>query len=499
MMSERADILLDLLDAMTEVRVSNPEFRASVLSVLRLAMSIGLLRSGRLYSLHRDHRVKAIIAHGPEGQDEEADLALVAAVAEDRSIIRRDTIAAYPLGKDRHLFGVLLVDDVADDVGRFLADIFLQWHAVAEFIDIEKAELVDENYQLRQEINTQFSDEHIVGVSGRFRQVVDSAVRVARSVATVLIQGETGTGKELIARLIHTHSPRANRPFVAVNCGALNDGLLETELFGHAKGAFTGALSDRKGRFEAAHGGTLFLDEIGEVSPAMQVRLLRVLQEMEVVRVGENQVRKLDVRIIAASNRDLLEEVRAGRFREDLFFRLNVVTLVIPPLRQRTEDISALFEHFLNYHCRRNCRYIRHVDREVFELMRQYHWPGNVRELENYVEKMVVLAPGDEISADLVPISLAAYAGAPVDGIAAVDFDRLARQHLRQQIGASIAAGRDDLYDQVRERWECYLLRELMEVVDDNKSRAAQALGITRSTLLNRLRAYSDLNRTWND
>ena len=192
----------------------------------------------------------------------------------------------------------------------------------------------------------------------------------------MLIHGETGTGKELVARMIHDNSARCNSPFITVNCGALSESLLETEFFGHVKGAFTGATSDRKGRFEAANDGTIFLDEIGEISPAMQVRLLRVLQEMEVVRVGETKSRKLDVRVVAATNRNLEEEVDQERFRSDLYYRLNVVYLQIPPLRQRKEDIPVLAEHFLNRYCQRNCKYIEHIDRSVLEVMSELPLAG---------------------------------------------------------------------------------------------------------------------------
>ncbi len=498
-MDDQTQLLLDLLDAITEVRVANPEFKASVLSSLRLTIGAGALRAGRLISLRHDGGIRAIIAQGETTATEDDDTALVEAVRDSCEPAGAVPIRAFPLGKDRRLLGVLILEAASEPVGHFLADVFLQWLAVAEFLDTEKAELVDENYQLRQEISVRYSEDNIVGVSGRFRQVVDNAKRVASTMATVLIQGETGTGKEVIARLIHNYSPRANRAFVVVNCGALNESLLETELFGHAKGAFTGAISDRKGRFEAADGGTIFLDEIGEISQAMQVRLLRVLQEMEVVRVGENRARKLDVRVIAATNRDLQSEIRDGNFREDLYFRLNVIHLQMPPLRQRPEDIPILFEFFLSQHCRRNCRYIRNVDREVFEIMRHYHWPGNVRELENYVEKMVVLAPADEISADLVPISMMAYArDDDEEAVGSADHDKILRGHMRKAISAHYAAGSSALYEDVRRQWERYLFQELLETCNNNKSKAARLLGITRNTLNARLEAISSVERKWN-
>ena len=233
-----------------------------------------------------------------------------------------------------------------------------------------------------------------------FRRVVDSARKVASSSATVLIHGETGTGKELIARTIHEHSPRANGPFVTVNCGALSESLLETELFGHVKGAFTGAVADHKGRFEAAHKGTIFLDEIGEISQAMQVRLLRVLQEMEIVRVGDHKARKLDVRVVAATNRNLEAMVARAPSAPTSFFRLNVIYLSVPAIRDRKEDIPPLVEHFLGMYCGRNCKFVDSVDRDVIEKLMNYPWPGNVRELENCIEKMVVNGPRQRFTSE---------------------------------------------------------------------------------------------------
>ena len=210
--------------------------------------------------------------------------------------------------------------------------------------------------------------------------------------------GETGTGKELIAHAIHELSQRRNRPFVRVNCGALSESLLESELFGHVRGAFTGAIDNRTGRFEAAHTGTIFLDEINSTTPHLQVKLLRALQEREFERVGDTQTIRVDTRVIAASNRDLLAEAAAGRFREDLYYRLNVVPIHLPPLRDRREDIPELVAHFLDFYNEQNDRYVAHIEPRALAALQQYHWPGNVRELQNYVERAVVMAPGDELT-----------------------------------------------------------------------------------------------------
>jgi len=491
--------LLDLLDAITEARLANPQLRPSVLAALRLAAGAGLLRAGRLHTLGIDGGERTIIAHGAVGQDEAADQLLVAETRDAHAeVVRPGGMTAHPLGKARRCYGVLLVEGDTGEVGAFLADLFVQWCAMAEHLNHEKAELVDENHQLREEIRVQFSERNIIGISGAFRRVIENGIKVAASTATVLIHGETGTGKELIARLIHEHSPRANGPFIAVNCGALSESLLESELFGHVKGAFTGAVSDRKGRFEAADGGSILLDEIGEVSPAMQVRLLRVLQEMEIERVGDHKVRKLDVRVIAATNRNLEDEVRKGAFRADLFYRLNVVYLQIPPLRVRPEDIPHLVEHFLSKYCQRNVKFIETVSREVLDLMSAYHWPGNVRELENCIEKMVVMAPGKELTLDLLPLAIMAYdVHQGADAQHAVSFETRLKAFMRSETLGAIERGSEDLYKTVRNKWERHLFESVLDACKNNKSKAAAILGITRNTLNQRLGELSATKREW--
>src|SRR5688572_23436456 len=243
----------------------------------------------------------------------------------------------------------------------------------------------------------------IIGSSTAMHEVYRLTRQVARSRASVLLLGETGTGKELIAHAIHELSQRRNRPFVRVNCGALSESLLESELFGHVRGAFTGAIDNRTGRFEAAHTGTIFLDEINSTTPHLQVKLLRALQEREFERVGDTQTIHVDTRVIAASNRDLYAEVDSERFREDLYWRLNVVPIVIPPLRMRREDIPALVAHFLNYYSEKNDKNVVHIQAEAIEALQDYHWPGNVRELQNYVERAVAMADGDELTVELLP------------------------------------------------------------------------------------------------
>jgi Nif-specific regulatory protein len=242
----------------------------------------------------------------------------------------------------------------------------------------------------------------IVGTSPRMREVYRLIRLVAPSRASVLLVGETGTGKELVARAIHRLSPRADGPYVRVNCGALNESLLESELFGHVKGAFTGAIDNKTGRFEAAHGGTIFLDEISSMSPKLQVKLLRVLQEHEFERVGESRTIRVDTRVIAATNQFLEDEIEAGRFRDDLYYRLNVVPIYLPPLRERREDIPALARYFLARYSEENRRDPPELTAEVLRVLQEHDWPGNVRELENYVERAVVLSEGRPLTPELL-------------------------------------------------------------------------------------------------
>jgi two-component system NtrC family response regulator len=269
-----------------------------------------------------------------------------------------------------------------------------------------EAGLSRENRELREQLREKFKVDFIISASRRMEEVLNLVKRAAPSTATVLILGESGTGKELIARAIHYSSPRADRPLIKVNCAALPENLLESELFGHEKGAFTGAVARRIGRFEQADQGTIFLDEIGDLSPSLQSKLLRVLQEKEFERVGSSQTLRVDVRVIAATNRNLEEAIRKGAFREDLYYRLNVVTLSLPPLRERKEDIPPLIEHFLRKYSRENRKTVAAVSREAKDLLMNYPYPGNIRELENIVERAVVLSRGDTITTQDLPLNL---------------------------------------------------------------------------------------------
>jgi len=277
---------------------------------------------------------------------------------------------------------------------------------------LEHRKLLAENQELKQQLATSVKLDSLDCVSGKMQEVYKIVERAAESRATVLIRGESGTGKELIARALHFNSPRAGKPFVPVSCAALPETLLESELFGHEKNAFTGAMTAKPGRFELANQGTLFLDEIGDIPPAVQIKMLRVLQEWEFERIGGTKSIKVDVRLIAATNKDLEKAVADESFRSDLYYRLNIVSVLIPPLRERTEDIPTLVSHFLDKYNKQNGRKIASVDDSAWERLRSYSWPGNVRELENAIERAVVLSERTTgtMTIDLLPPHIRAAA-----------------------------------------------------------------------------------------
>ncbi|MBT8341756.1 MAG: sigma-54-dependent Fis family transcriptional regulator [Desulfatitalea sp.] len=334
----------------------------------------------------------------------------------------------------------------------------------------EHAGLKEENRRLKARLDGRSACDDIIGHSQAMKAMLEMAAMAAASDATVLIEGESGTGKELVARFIHHRSPRHAHPLVVVNCAAVTETLLESELFGHEKGAFTGADKRREGRFSQANEGTLFLDEIGETSPAMQTKLLRAIQEKEIQRVGGEQAVTVDVRIVAATHRNLEKDATAGRFREDLYYRLNVIKLRIPPLRERKDDIPLLAQHFLTRYARRNRKDIRGFVPLAMDLLINHHWPGNVRELENAVERAVVLMTGEFITERQLPFNIA--------GEPAAENPAAARPALP-------TAGTRSL-DQIEKE----VILTTLKATDGNKSETARRLGITRKTLHNKLRSY---------
>jgi two-component system, NtrC family, response regulator HydG len=318
---------------------------------------------------------------------------------------------------------------------------------------------------LRGQMERTFGIEGIVGQDPKIQRMLALVRQIAGTAASVLILGPSGTGKELVARAVHNLSPRSKRPFVAINCGGMSEGTIESELFGHVKGAFTGAVADREGKFEYATGGTLFLDEVGEMPIATQIKLLRVLEERSVARLGDNKMRPVDVRVLAATNADLLQKVKDGTFRQDLYFRLKVVTIDLPPLRERRSDIKLLIEHFLKHFCKLHGKDVESIDRDALVALVQYDWPGNVRELRNAVESMVVRAKGNILTrADLPP---EIWAPLPVD-----------------QDGWQFLAGR------TWEEVERNHIRVSLELTSGNRQKAARAMGLSERTLYRKLKEY---------
>jgi DNA-binding NtrC family response regulator len=324
---------------------------------------------------------------------------------------------------------------------------------------IEHQNIKKENLLLHHKLEERCSFENIIYKSVKMQRVIELIKAVAKSNATVLITGESGTGKELVAKAIHNYSYRFNKPFVAISCAALPENILESELFGHEKGSFTGAHIQRKGKFEFADGGTLFMDEIGEMSANIQVHLLRVLEEKEFTRVGGNEVVKVDVRVISATNKDMKQEVRQGNFREDLYYRLNVVNIELPPLRDRKEDIPLLAEHFLKEFALENSKDIGQFNPDAMDLLLNYDWPGNVRELENTIERAVILSKNSSIDqADLL---------------------------LEENNGRSKEKSLDSITEIEKKH-----IANVLEECGGNYSRTAGILGISRMTLYNKIKAY---------
>jgi Nif-specific regulatory protein len=346
----------------------------------------------------------------------------------------------------------------------------------------QKEELLEENAQLRAQVRDRYRFENIIGDSPAMHEVFATVGQVANSRATVLLLGETGTGKEMIAKAIHYNSPRKDKPFVRVNCGAMTTTLLESELFGHVKGSFTGAIKDKIGRFEAADGGSIFLDEIGTMEPQLQVKLLRVLQERELERVGDTQTIKVDVRVIAATNVDLQEEVARDNFREDLFYRLNVVSIYLPPLRNRREDIPRLIDFFLDKYNSINGRNLRRISREMLNILLRYPWPGNVRELENAIERAVVLSGGQDFTEDLLPLSVRMFAAQRRTNQASESIETLTRR-LSDQAIADYELREGEIYQLVIDQIERALIDRALAKCGGIKTKAADFLGINRNTL----------------
>ena len=328
----------------------------------------------------------------------------------------------------------------------------------------ERQRLLEENARLQSELREKFRPSNIVGNSKVMRAVYDLISQVSPSEATVLVRGESGTGKELVAHAIHYNSPRADKPFVKVNCGALPESVVESELFGHERGAFTGAIATRKGRFELAHAGTIFLDEIGDLSPTTQIKLLRVLQEKEFERVGGSTTLKIDVRIIAATNRDLETLIAESLFRSDLYYRLNVFPIHVPPLRERKTDIPLLADYFIEKYSRANDKPVLRIATPAIDMLMSYHWPGNVRELENCIERAVLLSSDQVIHSHHLPPTL--------------------------QTAEASGTGHFGTLDSTLTTVERDLIVDALKAAGGNKAKAARALGLTERIMGLRVRKY---------
>ena len=347
---------------------------------------------------------------------------------------------------------------------RIAAGMIAQALRIQRLVDQERRQLVEENTQLRQELKERYEFTHIIGNSGPMRRVFEQVSQVVGTTATVLIRGESGTGKELIAHALHQHSSRAGKPFIRVNCAALPETLVESELFGYERGAFTGALARRKGRFELADGGTLFLDEIGELSPSTQAKLLRAIQEREFERLGGTQTIQVDVRLITATSKDLERAQAEGTFREDLYYRLNVFAICVPPLRERKSDILLLAEHFVEKYARLHGRSIKRISTPAIDMLVSYHWPGNVRELENTIERAILVTDGDVIHGHHLSPTLqtAEASGTVVSG----------------SLGEAVAA------------FESNLIQDALKTTRGNRARAARLLGTTERIINYKIRRY---------
>ncbi len=390
------------------------------------------------------------------------------ALRESESVILNQiqSIACVPLAMKQRPIGVIYLDSITQRGGFTETSVpFLTAFAHQAAIAIENAQLYEnmreENRQLRKQAREASSFGEIIGQSAKMKAVFDTMNSVLDSDATVLIQGESGTGKELVARAIHYNGHRRDKPFIALFCGSLPESLLESELFGHKKGSFTGAMADKKGLFEAAHGGTFFLDEIGDLSSNLQTQLLRVLQEGEIKRVGENLVRQVDVRVIAATHRNLREFIAQGKFREDLFYRLNVINIHMPPLRERMKDIPLLTHHFLHKYAAKNKKEIRGFSAEALNEITGYSWPGNVRELENTIERAVVLAKETLLTPADLRLSEAAREMPLPSGLTLMQMERR-------------------------------LVEKTLEEVDNNITQAAERLGVSRRWIHYKLKQWEN-------
>ena len=402
-----------------------------------------------------------------------------------------------PIKVDEEVVGALSIDrpfavgSMLDKDLRILliiASIISQVLKINRMIHIEKDEILVRDERVLEELRSRYRLENLIGQSRSIEKVLSTAATAARSRATILITGDTGTGKELVANVVHYNSDRSSGPLIKVNCGALPETLLESELFGHVKGAFTGAIESRKGRFEMADGGTLFLDEVAEMSPRLQVKLLRVLQEKEFEAVGGTKTVQVNVRVVAATSKDLKTEIQKGNFREDLFYRLNVIPIHLPPLRERRDDIPLLVHYFMDKYNNLNGKNVSKISQKVLDLLIEYPWPGNVRELENCIERGIVMSPGNVLSADFLPEEIVSYNDVKNTRLKKSPSNesdiREAAKHLCETIADPYQA-RETIHTAID---EIIIRRALNQKI--SKSNIAKQLNMSRMTLRKKMREY---------
>jgi len=482
---------LSLLLELSETLGHSMDLRDTILPLLKtMERHMGMLRGTLSLVDHATGQVIIEVAHGLTAAQKERGryrsgegvtgrvvqtgrVAVVPRIADEplfldrtgaRKGLRKEDISfiCVPIKLGQHIMGALSVDRLfwenvsyEEDVRllSIIASMIAQAVRMRQTIQDERQSLLAENKRLQKVLRDHFHPSNIIGTSAAMHEVYDLIFQVAKSNTTVLIRGESGTGKELVANSIHYTSPRASKPFVKVNCAALPETVLESELFGHDKGAFTGAIADRKGRFEMAHGGSLFLDEIGDLSPSTQIKLLRVLQEREFERVGGTKTIKVDVRVITATNRDLEALVQGEKFRQDLYYRLNVFPIHIPPLRERKTDILKLANFFVEKYSGENHKNVRRISTAAIDMMMSYHWPGNVRELENCIERAVILSRDDVIHGHYLPPTL----------------------QTAEATGTVHTSGLSDALENL----ERELILDALKSARGNMAKAARALGIT--------------------
>ncbi|MCX7698228.1 MAG: sigma 54-interacting transcriptional regulator, partial [Candidatus Goldbacteria bacterium] len=397
---------------------------------------------------------------------------------------------AAPIKADNNIIGVLAVEkkyenrEIFNEITKtisLIATIIAYKVKNYQKVESETKTLIEESIELRKELKEQYNFKNIIGKNEKFRKVIEQVKMVSNTPAPVLITGETGTGKELIAKIIHFLSDRRDKKFVSVNCAAIPTNLLESELFGYYKGAFTGAIANKKGKFELADGGTLFLDEIGEMDLHLQSKILRAIQEKEIEPLGGEKTIKVDFRIIAATNRNLEYMVEEGKFRSDLFFRLNVINLYLPPLRERKDDIPLLTEYFIKKYSEIYNKKIIGINKEVEELFYKYSWPGNIRELENTIECAVIMTQANIIDASLIPQNIKENKEKQEEKF---DLNTFIKEEINKNLGT------ENLFEKVIGIFEKILIEEMLVKTGNNKLKAAKLLGINRNTLKAMMKKY---------